>query len=102
MLEGGVVGSCRCLISLVTVVGHSRPAARELFQRGHDVPGRQSVRVEQRQHSETLGDLRHHGGRIFEENRLRSPVTSSMRRPFSRGALTSMEPAAVVTDRLRW
>jgi hypothetical protein len=44
-----------------------------------------------------LGDLRHHGGRIFEENRIRSPVASSTRLSFTRGAVTSTGPAAVVT-----
>jgi hypothetical protein len=46
--------------------------------------------------------LRHHGGRIAEENRLRSPVVSSMRLSFTRGAFTSTAPAAVVTDLGSW
>src|SRR5215472_5602717 len=52
--------------------------------------------------SETFGDLRHHGGRILEENRLRSPVASSTRRSFTRGARTSTGPAAVTMVRGRW
>jgi hypothetical protein len=43
--------------------------------------------------------LRHQGGRIAEENRLRSPVASSTRLSFTRGAFTSTTPAAVVTFR---
>jgi hypothetical protein len=39
--------------------------------------------------------LRHHGGRIAEENRRRSPVSGSMRRSLTRGAVTSTAPALV-------
>jgi hypothetical protein len=45
--------------------------------------------------------LRHQGGSIADENRLRSPVASSTRLSFTRGAFTSTVPAAVVTD-LGW
>ncbi|MFE2070399.1 hypothetical protein ACFXDH_49925 [Streptomyces sp. NPDC059467] len=38
-----------------------------------------------------MGDLRHHGGRIFEENRIRSPVA---RRAHGRAS----EPTAAVVD----
>lgn len=44
-----------------------------------------------------FGDLRHQGGRIAEENRLRSPVVSSTRLSFTLGAFTSITPAVVVT-----
>lgn len=41
-------------------------------------------------------------GQDLEENRLRSPVSSSTRRSLTRGAVTSTAPAAVVTVRGRW
>ncbi len=53
--------------------------------------------IEQGSTSLIFGDLRHHGGRIAEENRLRSPVVSSTRLSLTRGAFTSTAPAAVVT-----
>jgi hypothetical protein len=43
--------------------------------------------------------LRHHGGRIADENRVRSPVASSTRLSFTLGAFTSTAPPAVVTFR---
>jgi hypothetical protein len=46
--------------------------------------------------------LRHHGGRIAEENRRRSPVSGSMRRSLTRGAVTSTAPALVSTSRGWW
>jgi hypothetical protein len=45
--------------------------------------------------SDNFGVLRAHGGRIAEEKRLRSPVFSSTRRSFTRGALTCTSPADV-------
>lgn len=71
--------------------------AKELLQRGHEVAGGQAVQIEQRQHLADLRALAAPGGRIAEENRLRSPVSSSTRLPFTRGAFTSTTPAAVVT-----
>jgi hypothetical protein len=44
-------------------------------------------------------DLWHHGGRIAEANRLRSPVASSVRLSLTRGATTSTAPAEVTTRR---
>ena len=46
--------------------------------------------------------LRHHGGRIAEENRRRSPVSGSMRRSLTRGAVTSTASALVSTSRGWW
>jgi len=46
-----------------------------------------------------FGVLRHHGGRIAEENRTRCPVSGSVRRSLTRGALTSTAPALVSTSR---
>ncbi|GDY80246.1 hypothetical protein SAV31267_097310 [Streptomyces avermitilis] len=55
------------------------------------------MQIEQGKHLADLRDLRHHGDRIAEENRLRSPVDSSTRLSFTRGAFTSTAPATVVT-----
>ncbi len=50
--------------------------------------------------SATFGDLRHHGGRITDRNRLRSPVCASTHLSLTRGAArTSTAPAAVITSR---
>jgi hypothetical protein len=46
-----------------------------------------------------FGVLRHHGGRIAEENLARSPVSGSTRRSLTRGATTSTAPALVRTSR---
>jgi hypothetical protein len=51
--------------------------------------------------SATLGLLRHQGGRITDRNRIRSPLTGSVRRSSTRGARTGTTPAAVVTARWR-
>ena len=52
--------------------------------------------------SATRGDFLAHAGRIAEQNRLRSPVSSSMRLSLTRGARTGTAPAAVVTSRSAW
>ena len=59
--------------------GPARGRAEELAQRGREVPARQSVQVQQREHFLTCGVLRAHGGRIAEENRIRPPVSGSVR-----------------------
>ena len=46
-----------------------------------------------------FGVLRHHGGRITEENRWRSPVSGSTRLSLTRGAWTSTAPELVSTSR---
>jgi hypothetical protein len=45
------------------------------------------------------GERRHHGGKIAEENRRRSPVASSTRLSLIRGAFTCTAPALVTTCR---
>ena len=45
------------------------------------------------------GDFRDHAGRIFDENRCRSPVSASTRWSFTRGAVTVTAPAPVTTAR---
>ena len=50
--------------------------------------------------SATFGHLRHHGGRIELRNRHRSPVSSSTRRSFTRGAL-HLDPPRAGGDRAR-
>jgi hypothetical protein len=44
-----------------------------------------------------FGVLRHHGGKIAEENLARCPVSGSTRRSLTRGAVTSTAPAEVST-----
>ena len=51
--------------------------------------------------SATFGLLRHHGGRITDRNRTRSPLVGSTRRSSTRGAATGTGPAPVVTVRWR-
>ncbi len=111
-LEGGVV-----VLPLLREPVHRgrRQAGRgaeELLERGHEVAAGQSVQVEQQEY---LADFRglaaprrlgappgRRLGEIFDENRCRSPLASSTRRSFTRGARTSTGPAAVVTVRGRW
>jgi len=75
--------------------------AEECLQGRDEVAGGQPVQVQQRQHLSHLGLLRHHGGKITDRNRIRSPVAGSTRRSSTRGARTGMLPAAVVTSRRR-
>jgi hypothetical protein len=51
--------------------------------------------------SVTFAERRHHGGSSDDRNRHRCPVAWSTRRSSTRGAATSMAPAAVVTCRGR-
>jgi hypothetical protein len=46
-----------------------------------------------------FGVLRHHGGKIAEENRFRSPVSGSVRLSLTRGTVTSTAPALVRISR---
>jgi hypothetical protein len=46
-----------------------------------------------------FGVLRHQGGRIAELNRIRCPVSGSIRRSLTRGAATSTAPAEVSISR---
>jgi hypothetical protein len=43
--------------------------------------------------------LRHHGGKIAEENRIRSPDPGPARLSLTHGAVTSTAPALVSTSR---
>ncbi len=58
--------------------------ARELSRRRHEVPARQPVQIQKRQHLGDLRVLRAHGGKIAALNRIRSPTTSD-RRPLAAG-----------------
>ena len=49
----------------------------------------------------TCGDLRHQAGTIAENNRIRSPVTGSMRLSLTRGCLTGTAPAAWLAPEAR-
>ena len=46
-----------------------------------------------------FGVFRHHGGKIAEANRFRSPVAGSVRLSLTRGTVTSTAPALVSTSR---
>jgi hypothetical protein len=46
-----------------------------------------------------FGVLRAHGGKIAEQNRIRSPVAGSARLSLTRGMVTSIAPALVSTSR---
>ena len=52
--------------------------------------------------SVTFGVLRAHGGKIAEQNLIRSPVAGSVRLSLTRGTVTSTAPALVSTSRLWW
>jgi hypothetical protein len=79
--------------------GRRKPgrAAGELLQRRHEVPVDRPCGCSSGSTSPILRDLRAYGGRIAEENRRRSPVTSSTRLPLARAAVTSIAPALVMT-----
>ncbi len=49
-----------------------------------------------------FGVFRTHGGKIADENRIRSPVAGSARLSLTRGTVTSTAPALVSTSRLWW
>jgi hypothetical protein len=84
----------------VTVAADS-PAAepRNCSSAGTKSPVERPCRYSSGSTSATFGDLRAHGGRIAEENRLRTPVSGSIRLSLTRGALTSITPALVATCR---
>ena len=56
------------------------------------------MQVERGSTSVIFGVLRAHGGKIAEENRIRSPVAGSVRLSLTRGAVTSTAPALVSTS----
>ena len=49
-----------------------------------------------------FGLLRHHGGKIAEEKRLRSPVSGSVRLSFTRGTVTSTVPVTLISTSRGW
>ena len=95
--------SVHCAVSRLTVAD-DKPAAepRNCSSAGTKSPVDRPCRYSSGSTSEIFGDLRAHGGRIAEENRFRSPVVSSTRWSFTRGALTSTGPADVDTVRSAW
>ena len=72
--------------------GQPGAGAEELLQRRHEVREDRPCRYSSGSTSVIFGDLRHHAGRIAEENRCRSPVSSSTRLSLTRGATTSTAP----------
>ena len=95
--------SCHWAVSRV-IVAADRPAAdpRNCSNAGPKSLLDRPCRYSSGSTSATCGDLRAHAGRIAEENRLRSPVVSSMRLSLTRGARTGTAPAAVTTSRGWW
>jgi hypothetical protein len=87
-------------VSLVTVDDDS-PALlpRNCPSAGTKSPLDRPCRYSSGSTSLTCGVLRAHGGRIAEENRIRSPEAGSVRLSFTRGAVTSTAPALVSTVR---
>jgi hypothetical protein len=85
-LPNALASSCHCAVSRVTVAA-DRPAAepRNCSNAGTKSPEDRPCRYSSGNTSATPGDFRAHAGRIAEENRLRSPVTSSMRLSLTRG-----------------
>ena len=83
------------------ITGPDSPAAepRNWPSAGTKSPEDRPCRYSSGSTSVILGVLRHHGGKIAEENRLRSPVTGSARLSFTRGTVISTAPALVSTSR---
>ena len=75
--------------------------AEQPIERRPEVAGRQPLRYRIGSTSVTFGDRRAYAGRILEENRWRSPVSSSTRLSFTRGARTGSVPEPTVTRRSR-
>ena len=74
----------------------------QILQRGTEVARRQAAqRYRIGSTSVTFGDRRAYAGRIFEENRRRSPVSSSARMSLTRGARIGTVPDPTVTLRSR-
>ncbi len=102
-LPNTAASSCHCVVSRVIVAG-DRPAAepRNCSSAGPKSPLDSPCRYSNGNTSATRGDFRAHAGRIAEENRPRSPVTSSTRLSLTRGARTGTVPATVITSRPAW
>jgi hypothetical protein len=80
-----------------------RPAAepKNSSNAGTKSPDDSPCRYSSGSTSATFGLFRHHGGKITDRNRARSPVAASTRLSLTRGAATPTAPAAVVTGRGR-
>jgi hypothetical protein len=98
-----MASSCQSLVIRVMVAA-DRPwlVPRNCSSAGAKSPLDRPCRYSSGSTSATRGDFRAQAGRIAEENRLRSPVTSSVRLSLTRGARTGTAPAAVVTSRSAW
>ena len=94
--------SCHCVVSRVITDGDS-PAAdpKNSVSAGAKSPVDMPCRYSSGSTSDTFGLLRHHGATIELRNRIRSPLSGSTRRSFTRGARISTAPAAVVIVRGR-
>ncbi len=81
--------------------GTDRPAdePRNCPSAGPKSPEDKPCRYSNGNTSLIFGVFRHHGGRIAEVNRRRSPVSGSTRRSLTRGTVTSTAPALVSTSR---
>jgi len=95
--------SCHWAVSRV-IVAADRPAPepRNCSSAGPKSPLDRPCRYNSGNTSATFGDFLAQAGRIAEANRLRSPVTASMRLSLTRGARTGIAPAAVITSRGAW
>jgi hypothetical protein len=93
--------ACQVPVSLV-ITGPDSPAPEpgNWPSAGTKSPVNRPCRYSSGSTSVTFGVLRAHGGKIAELNRLRSPVSGSVRLPFTRGTVTSTAPALVSTSRL--
>jgi hypothetical protein len=102
-LANAAASSCHCAVSRVTVDA-DRPAVepRNCSNAGTKSPEDRPCRYSSGSTSATCGDFLAHAGRIAEENRHRSPVSSSMRLSLTRGCRTGTAPATVATSRGSW
>jgi len=90
--------SCHCVVSRVMLAAdRPAPEPRNCSNAGAKSSEDSPCRYSSGSTSVILGDLRHHGAKIAEENRLRSPVASSVRLSLTRGATTSIAPEEVST-----
>jgi len=83
---------------VITAADSPDPVPRKLSSAGAKSCDDKPCKYSSGNTSLIFGDLRHHAGRIADENRLRSPA-SSTRLSLTRGAATSTAPAAVSTRR---
>ncbi len=87
-------------VSFVTVEDDSPvPVPRNWLSAGTKSPEDSPCRYSSGSTSVTCGVLRAHGGKTAEENRIRCPLSGSVRLSLTRGAVTSTAPALVSTVR---